>query len=140
MFNLSRVPIMGLCFIVLSACTRVSRLDSVSSNQGTFVIDGRSFNDIWDVAHKSLTDDLTIVAENRLSGYIKATSEADVGTLNAGEPVGIFITLMDDEAQQYLVAVVNKSLYQSAYLSRNWHLDVAQRMKTTLGEPTGPAG
>jgi len=140
MDNMRRTLIIGLCFVAVTACTSVSRLDSTSSNRITFVVDGRNFDDLWDAAHKSLTEDLTIVAENRLSGYIKATSEADVATMSAGEAVGIFITLMDNKAQRYWIAVVSEPLYQPVYLSRDWHLKVARRMKTSLGEPTGPAG
>jgi hypothetical protein len=136
MIKVIRVLSIGLCLVVLTSCVSVSRLDTASTNRITFVIDGRSFDDIWDAAHQSLTEDLTIVAENRLSGYIKATSEADVATVNAGEVVGIVINLMDVEAQRYWVAVVSEPLYQLEYMSRNWHLQVAWQMETTLGEPT----
>ena len=132
--------VLAVCVISLGACTTISQLDSGSSNRVTFVVDGRPFDDIWDAAHRAFTDDLTIVAENRVDGYIKATSEADVATVNAGEAVGIFITLMDKRARRYWVSVVSEPLYQPIYLSRDWHLGIAQRMKSSLGEPTGPAG
>lgn len=135
-----RFMVVALCFISLGACTTVSQLDSGSKNRITFVVDGRPFDDIWDAAHRALTDDLSIVAENRLDGYIKATSEADVATLSGGEAVGIFITLMDKKAGRYWVSVVSEPLYQPLFLSRDWHLGVAKRMKSALGEPTGPAG
>lgn len=140
MVMLNRLMILIVCLGGLGACTTVSRLDSASENRLTFVIDGRSFEDVWDAAHQALPDDLTIVAENRLGGYIKATSEPDVATMNAGEAVGIFITLMDQGAQRYWIAVVSEPFYQPQYLSRDWHLQIARGMKTSLGEPTGPAG
>lgn len=129
-----------MCTMVAAGCTTVSQLDSASSNRTTFVIDGHNFDDIWDAAHRALTDDLRIVIENRLSGYIKATSDPDVATFSAGEAVGIFITLMDAEVDRYWIAVVSEPLYQPVYISRDWHLGIATRMKNALGEPTGPAG
>ncbi|NQV21199.1 MAG: hypothetical protein HQ511_07270 [Rhodospirillales bacterium] len=129
-----------VCAVALAGCTTVSQLDAASKNRITFVIDGHNFDDIWDAAHRALTDDLKIVAENRISGYIKATSEADVATFSAGEAVGIFISLMDEKSSRYWIAVVSEPLYQPVYISRDWHLGVAKRMKSALGEPSGPAG
>jgi hypothetical protein len=137
---IQRFVVVALCFISLGACTTISQLDSGSKNWITFVIDGRPFDDIWDAAHRAFTDDLEIVAENRIDGYIKATSEADVASFSAGEAVGVFITLMDKKAGRYWVSVVSEPFYQPLYLSRDWHLVVAKRMKSSLGEPTGPAG
>ena len=140
MVVVSRALFIGLCLIVLSSCTSVKRLDSVSSNRMTFMVQGRSFDDIWDAAHKSLTDDLTLVLEDRMRGTLKATSKLDAKAYSGGEVVGIFITLMDKKAQQYWVAVVSEPLYQPVFLSRDWHLQVAKRMQAALAEPVGPAG
>jgi len=91
-----------LVICLCSGCATVSSLQP-GAGGSTLEVRGKSFDEIWTASVRGMSNNLTIVENDKVTGTIK--SEARAGMTTWGEVVGLFIRPTVPIADRYIVEV-----------------------------------
>ncbi len=119
-----------LFFALISGCATIGSLQP-GSGGSTFEVHGKSYDEIWKASVHAMSNNLTIVESDKLSGTIK--SEARAGIATWGEVVGLFIRPTTEGADKYTVEVLSKKRLQTQITGQNWEPSVIANIKAELG-------
>lgn len=133
-FRFSIGPVVSvLAGLVLGACASVESITADSDRRATFTVENHSYDEVWDAAIRAVEDKLTIISQDKSSGVIKASADADVALLTLGEAVGVFIYSLDKNARRHWVAVVSEAKYQPNLFAHDWRAEISTAIRTNLG-------
>jgi hypothetical protein len=106
--------------LLLVACASTDDLQLSNGKGKSFIVNGRSYEQIWRAATVAMSTDMQIVDSHKPSGVIK--SRVVNGT--QGKVVGFFIQPTDEQAPQYTITIVSKKPLQTEFVDRDWEPSV----------------
>lgn len=114
----------------LMACNTTADL---SRGQGTsFVVEGKSYDQIWKAAHKFSSYQLALTMADKETGTIKGEKPSTMWS--AGEVVGVFITKSPVKADAYIVEVQNKKVMSTNIMATDWTTTFINGIKLELDD------
>ncbi len=120
------VPLL-LC-LLLPACASTNDLQLSNGNGKSFIVSGKSYEQIWHAATVAMSTDMKIVDSHKPSGVIK--SQVVNGT--RGKVVGFFIQPTDEQAPNYTITIVSKKPLQTEFVDRDWEPSVWEDFKAAI--------
>jgi len=115
---------------LITGCATVGSLQP-GSGGSTFEVHGKTYDEIWKASVRAMSNNLTIVESDRVSGTIK--SEARAGMATWGEVVGLFIRPTSPDADKYTVEVQSLKRMRTQITGQNWEPSVIANIKAELG-------
>ncbi len=120
--------LIAILFAALAACNTTADL---SRGQGTsFVVEGKSYDQIWKAAHKFSSYQLALTLADKETGTIKGEKPSTMWS--AGEVVGVFITKSPIKADIYIVEVQNKKVLTTNIMATDWTTTFINGIKLEL--------
>lgn len=117
-----------LLSLLLAACASTDDLQLSNGKGKSFIVSGRSYEQIWRAATVAMSADMQIVDSHKPSGVIK--SRVVNGT--QGKVVGFFIQPTDEQAPQYTITIVSKKPLQTEFVDRDWEPSVWADFKASM--------
>jgi len=124
-----KMTLAALSCLPLLACVSTDTLQLSNGGGKSFVVSGKSYEQIWRAANVAMRTDMEIVESHKPSGVIK--SRVVKGT--AGKVVGFFIQPTVDGATRYTITVVSKKPFQTEFVDRDWEPSVLSDFESALG-------
>jgi hypothetical protein len=112
----------------LSACVSTDSLQLSNGKGASYVVTGRSYEQVWRAAGVAMSNDMTIVESHKPSGVIK--SRVVNGT--PGKVVGFFIQPTDESSPRYTITIVSKKPLQPELVDRDGEPSVWEDFKRSL--------
>jgi hypothetical protein len=106
-----------LAVVSLTGCATSSSLKP-GSGGSTFEVRDKSYDQIWNAAVKTASQQLTIVENNKQAGILKA--EKGVGLATWGEVVGIYVRPNRNGASVYQVEVQSLKRSRLQVTGQDW--------------------
>lgn len=91
----------------------------------SFVVQGKSYEKIWNAASQAMSVDMDIVESHKSSGVIKSR-------VRPSKVVAFFITPTTPHASSYTVKVVSKNYMHTDFVDRDWEPSVVEYFKSAL--------
>ena len=110
------------------ACTTTDSLQLSNGKGQSFLVSGRTYEQIWTAANEAMSTDMTVVESHKPSGVIK--SRVVNGT--PGKVVGFFIQPTEERAPSYTVTIVSRKPLQTEFVDRDWEPSVWEDFKKAL--------
>jgi formylmethanofuran:tetrahydromethanopterin formyltransferase len=110
------------------ACTTTDSLQLGNGKGQSFLVSGRTYEQIWAAANEAMSTDMTVVERHKPSGVIK--SRVVNGT--PGKVVGFFIQPTEEHAPSYTVTIVSRKPLQTDFVDRDWEPSVWEDFKKAL--------
>lgn len=114
--------------VLVTACVTASDLQLSNGKGKSFLVSGRSYEQIWQAATMAMSTDMKIVESHRPSGVIK--SRVINGT--QGKVVGLFIQPTDEQAPNYTITIVSKKPFHTEFVDRDWEPSVWEDFKAAI--------
>jgi hypothetical protein len=124
----------GLLLILamaLSSCQTMSSLKPGDGRKAT--IAGKSYDEVWNAAHKVCAEHFDIQKEDKANGII--ISERTQSAASYGAWVGVYITPTVPGAPAYTVEVVRRKKMVTNVGEQDWQYKVLRDMYRELGLP-----
>lgn len=112
----------------LAACTTTDSLQLSSGKGRSFLVSGKTYEQIWLAANVAMSNDMKVVERHKPSGVIK--SRVDNGT--PGKVVGFFIQPTEEQAARYTVTIISRKPLQTDFVDRDWEPSVWEDFKKAL--------
>ena len=126
MKRINVIIIILLSLILLNGCATLADARSAKGSGSVQVYDS-SFEDVWDIVPKALTElGLTIAGENKSEGYILA--QRGMSAFSYGENVAVFVKKAGERNTS--VEVVSKKAMSTTIFAPNWE----PKVLTKIGE------
>ena len=127
---MKRVACITFVIIVffIHGCATIGSINPGSGS--TFTVKEKSYEEIWESAVRTMTNDLSLAKSNKDTGIIK--SKASVGVASWGAVVGLFIKPPKKNQDEYIVEVVSKKRMQTQITGPNWEKRIITNMKAEL--------
>lgn len=126
-----------IAVLLLASCATGNDWQSQQNDSGLrFTAKARSYDDVWTAAIRSVTRNLTILAENKAQGRIRAQSSS--GLMSGTEVISVTISPAGRNVPSYMIEVRSsrsKSLISSPDQTRN----VVASIKAELGDMASEA-
>jgi hypothetical protein len=131
--NKASVCKMTIVVAFLLFCMGCATVDSLQRGAGgeTFLVQNKSYDEIWRAAILAVGKQLTIVESDKSSGTIKAERAISVATW--GELVGVFITPEGGDPHTFQVEVESLRRDQVQITGQDWTLTIVEGIKAELG-------
>lgn len=123
-----KISLRILLSVLLAACASTDDLQLSHGKGKSFIVSGRSYEQIWRAATVAMSTDMKIVDSHKPSGVIK--SKVVNGT--HGKVVGFFIQPADEQAPNYTITIVSKKPFQTEFVDRDWEPSVWEDFKAAL--------
>ena len=117
-----------LACLPLLACVGTDALQLSNGGGKSYVVIGKSYEQIWRAATVAMSTDMRIVESHKPSGVIK--SQVINGT--PGKVVGFFVQPTDENAARYTITVVSKKPLQTEFVDRDWEPSVVADFRAAL--------
>lgn len=118
--------------LLLSGCATASGLQPATGDSRSFVVEGKTYDEIWTAARKAVLRHLTAIVESdKVRGRL--TAEQKAGLFTWGEVVGVFITPADMPSPRYTVEVVSQKRLRGQVSGQDWTPTILEAIKTELG-------
>jgi uncharacterized lipoprotein len=117
-------------FAVMAGCATTDT-PQPGTGGSSFEVRGRSYDDIWKAAVRTVSRNLTIVESNQSTGVIRAESRA--GLVTWGEVVGVFIQPPRPGEKSYRVEVQSLKRSRVQITGQDWTASVIAGIKAELG-------
>lgn len=118
-----------MAFINLG-CATIGSLKPGTEKGYKFIIEDKTYDEIWKAAIKAVTRSLTIVESNKELGIIKA--EKGAGLFTWGEVAGVFIAPPNIKSSRYQVEVVSEKRAKGQITGQDWTLNIVEGIKAEL--------
>lgn len=112
----------------LPSCATVDSLQPGSGRK--FLVQGKSYDEIWKAAVRSMSRNLTIVESDKTRGLIR--SEARAGIATWGEVVGVFISPPNPGAPTYTVEVESLKRSMVQITGQDWETAIITSIQAEL--------
>lgn len=112
----------------LCACSSTDNLQLGNGKGKSYVVSGKTYNEIWRAGNVAMSTDMRIVESHRPSGVIK--SQVVNGT--AGKVVGFFVQPTDESAPKYTITIVSRKPFQTDLVDRDWEPSVWEDFKRAI--------
>jgi hypothetical protein len=129
--RLVAVPMLIMMTVALAACQSMSSVKPGDGRKAT--ITGKSYDQIWDAAHKVCDEHFEIREQDKTRGIIIGEREANFMT--AGAWVGTYITPPTPGASAYTVEVVRRKKVTTNVNVRDWEYKILRDIYRELGLP-----
>jgi len=113
---------------LLAACVSTENLQLSNGKGASFIVTGKSYEQIWRAATQAMSTDMRIVESHQPTGVIK--SKVVNGT--TGKVVGFFVQPTDDNAARYTITIVSQKPLQTDLVDRDWEPSVWADFKQAL--------
>jgi hypothetical protein len=113
---------------LLAACVSTENLQLSNGKGASFIVTGKSYEQIWRAATQAMSTDMRIVESHQPTGVIK--SKVVNGT--KGKVVGFFVQPTDDNAARYTITIVSQKPLQTDLVDRDWEPSVWADFKQAL--------
>ena len=117
-----------LLSLLLAACASTNDLQLSNGKGKSFIVSGRSYEQIWNAATVAMSTDMKIVDSHKPSGVIK--SRVVNGT--QGKVVGFFIQPTNQQAPNYTITIMSKKPLQTEFVDRDWEPSVWEDFKAAI--------
>ncbi len=123
----------ALCAASMIACLAlIACADGPRTPPGnSFVIDGRSYDQVWNAAIMAVSGHFTVMSRSKSLGEIHG--EKRVSTTTWGELVAVSITPSDPQARRFTITVDSRKRSQAQITGR----DSAQAIRTSMEAALG---
>jgi hypothetical protein len=124
---------MTIVLALLLFCMGCATVDSLQRGAGgaTFLVQNKSYDEIWRAAILAVGKQLTIVESDKSSRTIKA--ERAIGVATWGEVVGVFITPDSTDSHTFEVEVESLKRDQVQVTGQDWTMTIVEGIKAELG-------
>lgn len=120
-----------LLFVTVAALPSCATVDSLQPGSGRkFLVQGKTYDDIWKAAVRSMSRNLTIVESDKTRGLIR--SEARAGIATWGEVVGVFISPARPGAPVYTVEVESLKRSMVQITGQDWETAIVTSIQAEL--------
>jgi hypothetical protein len=116
--------------VTLTACQSMSSLKPGDGRKAT--ISGKSYDQIWDAAHKVADEHLEIHQQDKARGVIVGERTMHFGY---GAWVGTYITPTTPSAPVYTVEVVRRKKVSTSLVEEDWEYKILRDIYRELGLP-----
>jgi hypothetical protein len=113
---------------LLAACVSTENLQLSNGKGASFIVTGKSYEQIWRAATQAMSTDMRIVESHQPTGVIK--SKVVNGT--KGKVVGFFVQPTDDNAARYTITIVSQKPLQTDLVDLDWEPSVWADFKQAL--------
>lgn len=114
--------------MLLIGCTSTDSLQLSNGKGASFVVSGKSYEQIWRAAIQAMSTDMQIVESHKPSGVIKSR----VVNGSTGKVVGFFVQPTEERAPRYTVSIVSQTPLHTEFVDRDWEPSVWEDFKQAL--------
>jgi hypothetical protein len=123
--------LLSVAAVLAGGCATASRPQPATSEGRSFVVEARTYDEVWAASRKALLRHLDAIVESdkRLG---RMTAERKPGLFTRGEVVRVLITPTSPIPRRYTVEVISEKRTGTLVTGREWGPTIIETMKTEL--------